>query len=116
MSQAKNHDAENVEVTNGAAAAALLACGIGVVLFGVLVVIAHVRSDVADMLNLINPIGPLSGKVVGAIVGWLLSWVLLHYLFKNRQTWFGTISFFAFVLIVVGFAFTFPPVFELFGD
>ncbi len=46
---------------NGSAAAALLAGGIGVGVFGVTVVAAEASSGAAQALNLVVGVGPLSG-------------------------------------------------------
>ena len=106
---------ESNRVSSGGACAAMLACGIGVCLFGVMVVLAEANSDAARVLNLIQPVGPLSGKVAVGLVVWLSSWGLLHKLWANRPIDFGKVRWLATALIVAGFALTFPPVFSLFA-
>ena len=53
---------------NGEAGAAVLACGIGECTFGVVELLAEAISGLAQALNFMNPVGPLSGKVFVAIV------------------------------------------------
>jgi hypothetical protein len=108
-----NSKTEQSRLSNGPAAAAILAGGIGVCLFGALVALCEARPDLARALNFIDSVGPLSGKVVVAILVWLVSWAMLHRSWGRRQVGFNTITWIAFALIVAGFALTFPPVFQL---
>lgn len=110
-----NLKADSRSLPNGEAGAAILACGIGVCTFGVVVLLAETSSSLANVLNFINPVGPLSGKVLVAIVIWLLTWGILHKLWNHRQIRFGRIQWIAFVLIIIGFVLTFPPVFGAFS-
>jgi hypothetical protein len=103
------------KLTNGRAAAALLAGGIGCGFLGVIVFLSEVVAPVGTALNWMNPVGPLSGKVITTIVVFLLSWVGLHFAWKNKDVNFGRIVIFAFVLLAVGILGTFPPVWHLFG-
>ena len=107
--------APNDRFTNGAAGAAVLACGIGVCVFGVLVVLAEASSSAAQALNLVPPVGPLSGKIAGGIIVWFVSWGVFQKLWGRRQINFAKVRWAAFALIFVGFALTFPPVFGLFA-
>jgi hypothetical protein len=109
-----NSETQQSRLPNGSAAAALLACGVGVCTFGVLVVLGEARPDLAGPFNLIDAVGPLSGKVAVAIVVWLVSWAILHKVWGRSQVGFGKISWVAFALIIAGFALTFPPIFRLF--
>jgi hypothetical protein len=111
-----NSETEQSRLPNGPAAAAILAGGFGVCMFGVLVLLSEARSGLASALNFIDSVGPLSGKVVVAILIWLVSWVILHKTWERRQVGFSRITWVAFALIVVGFTLTFPPVFHLFED
>jgi hypothetical protein len=109
-----NSETQPSRLPNGPAAAALLACGVGVSMFGVLVVLGEARPDLAHALNLIDSVGPLSGKVAVAIVIWLVSWAILHKVWGRSQVGFSKITWVAFALIIAGFALTFPPLFRLF--
>ncbi|MGI9518470.1 MAG: hypothetical protein ACR2NP_15550 [Pirellulaceae bacterium] len=115
---------ELVEVTptdsnhlpNGAAAAAILASGIGCTAFGVIVVLTEASSDIAGTLTLFQQVGPLSGKVAIALFVWLSAWAVLHKIIGPRQVNLRTTNVVASILIVIGFLLTFPPMFTLFGD
>ena len=108
-------EAQQARLPNGSAVAAILAGSIGVCIFGVMVVLAEASSGAAQALNLIEPVGPLSGKVAGAILAWLVSWGALQKLWDGRQISYGKVRWVALALIVAGFALTFPPVFGLFA-
>jgi fumarate reductase subunit D len=109
-----NSESQRSRLPNGPAAAAMLACGVGICLFGVLVVLGEARPGLAGALNLIDSVGPLSGKVVVAIIIWLVTWAILHKVWGRSQVGFRKISWVAFALIIAGFALTFPPIFRLF--
>lgn len=109
-----NSEAQLSRLPNGPAAAALLAGGVGVCMFGVVVLLSEASSDLAGALNLIESVGPLSGKVTVAIVIWLVSWAILHKVWGRSQVDFSKITWVAFALIIAGFALTFPPIFLLF--
>jgi hypothetical protein len=110
-----NTESQQSHLPNGPAAAAMLACGVGVCTTGVLVVLGEASSNLAGALNFIDSVGPLSGKVAVAIVVWLVSWAILHKLWGRSQVGFRKITWVAFALIIAGFALTFPPIFQLFG-
>jgi hypothetical protein len=109
-----NSETQRSRLPNGPAAAAMLACGVGICLFGVLVVLGEARPGLAGALNLIDSVGPLSGKVALAIAIWLVTWAILHKVWGRSQVGFRKISWVAFALIIAGFALTFPPIFRLF--
>ena len=109
-----NSETQRSRLPNGPAAAAMLACGVGVSMFGVVVLLSEARPDMAGALNLIESVGPLSGKVAVAIVVWLVSWAILHKVWSSSQVGFSKISWVSFALIIAGFVLTFPPIFRLF--
>jgi hypothetical protein len=106
---------------NGPVAAAFVAAGIGSLTLGLMVTLAEMNADFRSFLDfsksygLGNGVGPLSGKVAIAVVAYVVSWVLLHFLWRGKElqfrTWFGA----ALVLVAIGFALTFPPIFLLFA-
>ena len=106
---------QNNDLTNGPAAAAILAAGIGSLALGLFVILAEAISSVKNALNFYNPVGPLSGKTIVAIVVWLVAWLLLHNSWKDKQVNFARIFAAALILIVLGLLGTFPPFFDLFG-
>jgi len=98
---------------NGPVAAALLACGIGCCVLGVLSVAADGSRRLASALNFYNPTGTLSGVTTTAIAIWLIAWVLLAARWRSRQLTFGKVSAAAFTLLALGLLLTFPPVGDL---
>jgi hypothetical protein len=106
---------QNNDLTNGPAAAAILAAGIGSLALGLFVILAEAINSVRNALNFFNPVGPLSGKTTVAIVIWVLSWIILHSSWKNKQVSFAGVFTVSIILIVLGLLGTFPPFFDLFG-
>lgn len=103
------------KLPNGRAAAALLAAGIGSGFLGVIVLLSELSAPFGTALNWINPVGPLSGKVITTIVVFFASWIGLHFAWKNKDVNFSRIVMIAFVLLAVGIIGTFPPFWHLFG-
>ena len=106
---------ERAEFTNGAAAASVLAAGIGSLALGFFTVVVEASEGARETLNLYDPVGPLSGKTTFAVVVWLAGWVVLHLAWRGKQVSFGMVFAFALVLIALGFIGTFPPFFEVFS-
>lgn len=99
---------------SGEAAAALLACGVGSAVFGVLVVLAEANPTVKSALTLSSAVGPLSGKAVASVAIWLLVWLALHRSIGRREVVLVPYLKLTRVLIVLSFVLTFPPVFFAF--
>ena len=97
---------------NGPIAAAVLACGIGCFLLGVLAVAADGSKGLAAALNFYHPTGPLSGVTTVAITLWLVCWVVLATRWRNKTLAFAKVSALAFLCLAIGLLLTFPP----FGD
>jgi hypothetical protein len=97
--------------TNGAAAAAILAAGIGSFVLGLLTTLAAASRPIGNVLAFYGPTGPLSGKTTVAVLIWLAAWVLLHRTWKDRQVNFGPVL----ILIALALLGTFPLFFEAFG-
>jgi hypothetical protein len=109
-------DKRESELTNGAAAAAILAAGIGSFILGVLTTLKANIKVIKSILAFYAPTGPLSGQTTLAVMGWLLAWVMLHRWWKEREVDFGNVFIITMVLIVLGLLGTFPPFFEVFED
>lgn len=107
--------ANNETLTNGPAAAAILASGVGSLALGLFTTLAQAIPSIRNALNLSDPVGPLSGKTTVAVVVWLLAWALFHVLWGNRQVDFVKVYITTLVLIALGLLGTFPPFFEAFG-
>jgi len=103
-------------LSNGPAAAATLAAGIGCVAMGVFSTLSEVSQFVGRILNFYNPTGNLSGKTLVAIVIWLVSWALLKKRFADQEVNFAGILTLSLVLVGLGFLGTFPPFFDLLAD
>lgn len=101
-------------MTDGAAAAAVLGAAIGATTLGLLTTAAEASPALKSALNLSDPVGPLSGKVIGATVAFFVSWAILHALWKNKDVNFGRLATIAMVLIAVGILLTFPLIFQVF--
>jgi len=97
---------------NGPVAAAVLSCGFGCFVLGVLAVAADGSKALATALNFYNPTGPLSGVTIVAIALWLVCWAVLAALWQNKNLAFAKVSAIAFLLLALGLLLTFPP----FGD
>lgn len=100
----------------GAAAAVLLAAGIGSLVLGLLTTLAEVSEGLKETLQLTDPVGPLSGKTTSATVAFFLAWPILHFRMKDRSPRLGAIFGWTTVLVVLGLIMTFPPVFEAFAS
>jgi hypothetical protein len=99
-------------VPSGAAAAAMLAAGLGCFVLGVVAVAGDGSRTMAHLLTFYRPTGPLSGVTTTAIVCWLVAWAGWHRVWKGRTVALGRISLLAWVLLGMGLLLTFPP----FGD
>ena len=100
---------------NGPVSAALLAGGIGSAVFGLVTLLYELndKSGFAQSMVWVKPVGGLSGKSSIGIIAFFLSWVILHYVWKDKETDFARISTISFVLLAVGLLGTFPPVWHL---
>jgi hypothetical protein len=97
------------EISNGAAAAAILSAGIGcfsVSLFGLL---GDAFPALAHFFNFYTPTGPLSGVTTMAITIWLILWWTLSRSWREKALPMGKINTIAFLLLAVGFILSFRP-------
>jgi hypothetical protein len=99
---------------NGPVAAAVLSCGLGCFLLGVLAVAADGSKSLAAALNFYSPAGPLSGVTTVAIALWLISWAILAVRWKTKTLAFGKVTAASFTLLALGLLLTFPPIGDLF--
>ncbi|MCC7390707.1 MAG: hypothetical protein IT431_18315 [Phycisphaerales bacterium] len=105
-------------VTDGPAAAMLLSAGIGSVVLGIMIILAELSPAANTWLGSFDPklgVGPLAGKVLWSVVAYAVSLVALWGLWRNKDVNLKTISIVAYLLIGLGFLFTFPPFFVLFA-
>lgn len=107
---------------NGPVAAAFLAAGVGAFTLGILVVLAEANQGIKDALDFAklygigSGVGPLSGKVTLSTLAFAVSWVVMHFAFRGRELPWGRVITVLTILLVLGFALTFPPVFLFISD
>lgn len=109
---------------NGPAAAAFLAAGIGAFVLGLTVVMHELFPpaegqpafwDFASNFGLGSGVGPLSGKVTIGTLAYVISFVSLGFAWRGREVSLRTVLIASGVLLALGFALTFPPIFEVFA-
>jgi len=101
-------------LNNGAAAAAILAAGIGSFAFGAAVCLAQAVKAVGNFFTFSVAVGPLSGKTSVGIVVWVAAWLILGRMWKDRQVSLGKVFSLTLVLIALGLLATFPTFFDMF--
>lgn len=103
---------------NGPVAAAFVAAGIGSLVLGIFVVLNEVSKDISAFLKfdanfgIGSGVGPLSGKAILGTLAFVVSWVALHLYARGREVDFGRWFAVALVLVFIGFALTFPPIYQ----
>ena len=114
---------------NGPVAAAFLASGVASFVIGIGVVLneasATIKSAIGNDFNAFlqfdknfgfgSGVGALSGKVGLAIIAFVVSWVVFHLWLRGKEVNFRNYFIAALVLVGLGFALTFPPIFDLFA-
>jgi hypothetical protein len=98
---------------NGPAAATVFAAAIGSFVLGVCALVGDASPQVAHLLNVWNPTGPLSGVTTLAIFVWLVVWFGLARAWSGRNLDMRRINRLALVLIIAGLLLTFPPFMDL---
>jgi hypothetical protein len=105
---------------SGPVAAVFLAAGIGSLVLGLFVVLNEVSPDINNFLKwdanygLGSGVGPLSGKAALSVIAFAVSWVVLHLALRGKEVNFRAAFIGSLVLVGLGFAMTFPPVFLAF--
>jgi hypothetical protein len=104
---------------NGPVAAAFVAAGIGCFVLGLLVIlntaniVTGATLDFAKNYGIGSGVGPLSGKVILSTIAFLATWGVLGFLWRGKEVNFGRAFALALIFVALGFAFTFPPIFDL---
>ena len=96
-------------LTNGSAAAAVLAAGVGCLALAVLAFAGDKSAAIKVGLNFYKPTGPLSGVTTLALVVWVVVWVILEVRWRSKTVAAGRVAG-----IGLGLLLTFPPVVDLF--
>jgi hypothetical protein len=113
----------------GPAAAVMIASGIGSFVIGIGVILneysAAIKTATGIDFNALlqfdknyglgSGIGPLSGKVILATIAFIASWVILHFAWRKREVDLRRAFAVTLILLALGFALTFPPIFQLFA-
>jgi hypothetical protein len=86
----------------------------GSFLLAVFAILADQLPAIKSLMIFSKATGPLSGVTTCAIVLWLAAWAVLHARWRNRNVAFARVSVAAFVLLILGFLLTFPPIADLF--
>ena len=102
-------------LTNGPAAAAILASGIGSLALGLFTCLTQALASLNGALSFYGPAGSLSGETTLAVVSWLAAWAILHRMWTRQQVDFGKVFVATLILIALGLLGTFPPFFHMLG-
>lgn len=94
------------------AAAALLATGIGCLIFGMLTAMTEASQAVADGLTFMPKVGPLSGKALSAAIAFVASWKLLAFTLRGKEPDEKRVFAAMWLMVAVGVVLTFPPVYQ----
>jgi hypothetical protein len=100
-------------ITNGPAAAAILAAGIGCLAVGLFALAGDAFPAVANFFTFYKPTGALSGVTTSAIVVWLLSWFALSRQWGTKSVALGRVILVSSVLLALSLMLTFPPFMDL---
>jgi hypothetical protein len=110
----KSVSPENLALTNGPGAAAILAAAVGCFALAVLAILADKSAPIKSSLVLYKPTGVLSGVTTGAILVWLFTWAILEWRWGKKTVAAGRIGAIALGLMILSMILTFPPVGDLF--
>jgi hypothetical protein len=97
-------------IPNGAAAAAILAAGVGCLSVSVCAWLGDAIPTIAHLFNWYPPTGPLSGVSTTAITLWLIVWVTYHRRWKGKTVPMGVIGTISMICMGVGFLLSYPPI------
>lgn len=96
-------------LSNGPAAAAILAAAVGCFTIGLLQVLADVSPSINKAMVFYKKSGALSGETTVAIVLWLVLWFALGRAWNGKTVNLKRINLASIVLLVLGIVLTFPP-------
>jgi hypothetical protein len=112
--QPREVSANTSALTNGSGAAAILAAGMGSFALAILAVAADRSATVKSVLIFYKPTGPLSGVTTVAILIWLAIWTIMDFRWRKKTIALTKTNRIAFVLMILSFLLTFPPIEDLF--
>jgi hypothetical protein len=119
---------EIADKPSGPAAAAMIAAGVGSFVLGIGVILNEYSATIKSVTGLDfgaflafdknfglgSGVGPLSGKVILATIAFLATWIILHFAWRRREVSLRRAFTATLVLVGLGFALTFPPIFAFF--
>ena len=73
------------------------------------------NESIKEFLTLYDPVGPLSGKTIGAVIVWLVAWAALHLMYRTKVVESRKELAASLVLIGLGVLGTFPIFFQAFA-
>lgn len=109
---------------NGPPAAAFLAAGIGAFVLGLTVTLAEAFPtalgetafwDFSTRFGIGSGVGPLSGKVIIGTLAYVVSFAGFGLAWRGREVNLRSVLLVSGILLALGFALTFPPIFEVFA-
>lgn len=109
---------------NGPVAAAFLASGIGAFFLGLGVTLHEAFPpaegetafwDFSTRFGIGSGVGPLSGKVIVGVAAYVISFLIFGLLWRGREVNLRATLAASIILLAIGFALTFPPIFEVFA-
>lgn len=115
---------QELDKPNGPPAAAFLAAGIGAFVLGLSVTLAEAFPpaegqtafwDFSTNFGIGSGVGPLSGKVIVGTLAYVVSFIGFGLAWRGRQVNLRSVLIVSGVLLAIGFALTFPPIFEAFA-
>lgn len=100
---------------DGAAAAAVLASGIGSLTLGLLHTVEHIFTPISEALNFYDPVGAHSGVAAVGVMVWLVAWAVLHRRWQHRTMNSSVVLRATLILIALALLGTFPPFYRALG-
>lgn len=113
MIAAAHKSISDSSIPNGSGAAAVVSAGIGCFAVAVLAIAGDRSAAIRSALVFYAPTGPLSGVTTLAILLWLCTWLFLDLRWRRKTVRMAPISLVAFILLVLSFLLTFPPIADL---
>ena len=107
-----NERTEGERAADGAAAAALIAAGIGLFTLGLVTSAAAAAEGFKDWLKWDEAVGPLSGKSSLGLIAWLAIWPVLHFALYKRDGLLPAAIVISGFLMLLGMLGILPPIFE----
>ena len=102
-------------LSNGKAAAALLAGAAGIAFLGIFSLLAQVLPSFRTLLALNAGVGSLSGRTIIPVVLWMVTWLGMDFIWKDKELDFTKVVIWTRILLIIGLLGTFPLFYRLFS-